>query len=149
MRTLIDTCVVIDWMMNDEALEDGVWEIIDDPENRIYISVETVRELVVNFNSKKLLNKRTFWGVGIGALILGIADLTVPLFWDGYDQVSLALRAVGVAAVSGTVLFALIHRVLKQRKKELATASAAPAPGPKALSRKEILAIADSAKTRD
>ncbi|MBP3213320.1 MAG: type II toxin-antitoxin system VapC family toxin [Bacteroidaceae bacterium] len=58
MRTLIDTCVVIDWMMNDEALEDGVWEIIDDPENRIYISAETVRELVVNFNNKKLLNKR-------------------------------------------------------------------------------------------
>ena len=98
---------------------------------------------------KKLLNKRTFWGVGIGALVLGLADATIPLFWDGYDQVSLALRAVGVAAVSGTVLFVLIRRVLKQQKKELAAASAAPAPGPKALGRKEILAIADSAKTRD
>ena len=59
MRTLIDTCVVIDWATDPEALEDGVWEIIDDPENRIFISAETVRELVVNFNSKKLLTK--YW----------------------------------------------------------------------------------------
>ena len=59
MRTLIDTCVIIDWATDPTALEDGVWEIIDDPENRIYISAETVRELVVNFNSKKLLTK--FW----------------------------------------------------------------------------------------
>lgn len=57
MRTLLDTCVVIDWLMNDEALEEGVWDIIDDPENRLFISAETVRELVVIFNSKKLLNK--------------------------------------------------------------------------------------------
>ena len=30
---------------------------LDDPENRIYISAETMRELVVNFNNKNLLNK--------------------------------------------------------------------------------------------
>lgn len=59
MRTLIDTCVIIDWMMQDEALDDGVWDILDDPENRIFISAETVRELVVHFNSKKLLTK--YW----------------------------------------------------------------------------------------
>lgn len=59
MRTLIDTCVIIDWMMQDEALDDGVWDIFDDPENRIFISAETVRELVVSFNTKKLLAK--YW----------------------------------------------------------------------------------------
>lgn len=59
MRTLIDTCVIIDWMMQDEALDDGVWDILDDPENRIFISAETVRELVVSFNTKKLLAK--YW----------------------------------------------------------------------------------------
>ena len=59
MRALIDTCVIVDWMMQDEALDDGVWDILDDPENRIFISAETVRELVVKFNTKKLLAK--YW----------------------------------------------------------------------------------------
>ena len=59
MRALIDTCVIIDWMMQDEALDGGVWDILDDPENRIFISAETVRELVVSFNTKKLLAK--YW----------------------------------------------------------------------------------------
>ena len=57
MRTLVDTCVIIDWATDPAALDDGVWDIIDDPENRIYISAETVRELVVNYNNKNLLNK--------------------------------------------------------------------------------------------
>lgn len=59
MRMLLDTCVIIDWATDPQALDDGVWDIIDDPENRIYISAETVRELVVNYNSKKLLTK--YW----------------------------------------------------------------------------------------
>ena len=58
MRVILDTCVVIDWTIEPRKLNDGVWDIIDDPENRIYISAETVRELVVNFNNKKLLHKR-------------------------------------------------------------------------------------------
>lgn len=57
MRTLIDTCVVIDWATDPKALDDGVWDILDDPENRIFISAETVRELVVNFNNRGMLHK--------------------------------------------------------------------------------------------
>lgn len=57
MRTLIDTCVIIDWATDPQKLADGVWDIIDDPENRIFISAETVRELVVHYNNKELLNK--------------------------------------------------------------------------------------------
>ena len=59
MRTLLDTCVIIDWATDPQALEDGIWNIIDDPENRLFISAETVRELVVHYNSKKLLTK--YW----------------------------------------------------------------------------------------
>jgi PIN domain nuclease of toxin-antitoxin system len=59
MRALIDTCVIIDWATDPTTLDDGVWDIIDDPENRIYVSAETIRELVVNYNSKKLLTK--YW----------------------------------------------------------------------------------------
>lgn len=59
MRALLDTCVIIDWATDPQALEDGIWNILDDPENRLYISAETMRELVVNYNSKKLLTK--YW----------------------------------------------------------------------------------------
>ena len=59
MRVLLDTCVVVDWTIEPRKLNDGVWDIIDDPENRLFISAETVRELVVSFNNKKLLTK--YW----------------------------------------------------------------------------------------
>ena len=62
MRVLLDTCVVVDWTIEPRKLNDGVWDIIDDPENRLFISAETVRELVVSFNNKKLLHKR--WKTG-------------------------------------------------------------------------------------
>ena len=58
MRVLLDTCVVIDWTVDEEKLSSGVWDIIDDAENRVYVSAETVRELVVSFNNKRLLHKR-------------------------------------------------------------------------------------------
>ena len=28
MRTLLDTCVIIDWATDPQALDDGVWDII-------------------------------------------------------------------------------------------------------------------------
>ena len=59
MRALIDTCLIVDWATDPKGIDDGVWNIIDDPENRLYISAETVRELVVSFNNKKLLTK--YW----------------------------------------------------------------------------------------
>ena len=47
MRTLIDTCLIFDWIVDPKGIDDGVWNIID----------ETVRELVVSFNNKNILNK--------------------------------------------------------------------------------------------
>ncbi len=59
MRIILDTCVIIDWATDEEKLSDGVWDLLDDPENRLFISAETVRELVVNFNNKHFLTK--YW----------------------------------------------------------------------------------------
>ena len=59
MRVLLDTCVIIDWITDDDMLDESVWDIIDDPENRICVSAETIRELIVSFNNKKLLTK--YW----------------------------------------------------------------------------------------
>ncbi|MBO7594784.1 MAG: PIN domain-containing protein [Salinivirgaceae bacterium] len=57
MRTLIDTCLIFDWIVDPKGVDDSVWDILDDAENRLYISAETVRELVVSFNNKNILNK--------------------------------------------------------------------------------------------
>ena len=59
MRLLLGTCVIIDWLTDTDPFDDGVWDILNDPANRLYISAETQRELIVSFNNKKFLTK--FW----------------------------------------------------------------------------------------
>lgn len=58
-RILLDTCAVIDLTTDPAALNEGVWDVINDYGNRICISAETARELVIHFNNKRLLPK--FW----------------------------------------------------------------------------------------
>lgn len=59
MRILLDTCVIIDWLTDPDSFDQNVWDILNDPNNRLYISTETQRELIVSFNNKKFLTK--FW----------------------------------------------------------------------------------------
>ena len=59
MRILLDTCVIIDWLTDTDSFDDSVWDILNDPENRLYISAETQRELIVSFNNKRFLTR--FW----------------------------------------------------------------------------------------
>lgn len=59
MRILLDTCVIIDWLTDSDSFDYDVWDILNDPDNRLYISTETQRELVVSFNNKRFLTK--FW----------------------------------------------------------------------------------------
>ena len=59
MRILLDTCVIIDWLTDTDPFDDSVWDILNDPENRLYISAETQRELIVSFNNKRFLTR--FW----------------------------------------------------------------------------------------
>ena len=59
MRILLDTCVIIDWLTDTDPFDDSVWDILNDPENRLYISAEIQRELIVSFNNKRFLTR--FW----------------------------------------------------------------------------------------
>ena len=59
MRVLLDTCVIIDLLTDSDSLGTEVLDIINDFENRLYISAETQRELIVSFNNKNLLPK--YW----------------------------------------------------------------------------------------
>ncbi len=58
-RLLLDTCAVIDLLVASGDLEKSVKDVFDDPEYTHCASFETMRELVVSFNNKKLLSK--YW----------------------------------------------------------------------------------------
>lgn len=57
MRLLLDTCVIIDWLTDSDSFDRNVWDILNDPDNRLYISAETQRELIVSFNNKLFLTQ--------------------------------------------------------------------------------------------
>lgn len=54
---MLDTCVIIDLLTDMESLGRGAQALIDDPENTLFASSESMRELVVHFNNKKLLSR--------------------------------------------------------------------------------------------
>ena len=55
---MLDTCVVIDLLTDIENLGRGAISLIDESDNTLFASVETMRELIVHFNNKKLLSRR-------------------------------------------------------------------------------------------
>ncbi len=57
MRLMLDTCVIIDLLIDMDNLSKGAQQIIEDYNNTFYASSESMRELIVLFNNKKLLNK--------------------------------------------------------------------------------------------
>lgn len=59
MRYLIDTNIFIHMATDFDRLSNNVQDILGDYENLIYISAESLRELVVHYNNKALLRK--YW----------------------------------------------------------------------------------------
>ena len=57
MRLMLDTCVIIDLLTDMDNLSKGAQALIEDSENVFFASCESMRELVVHFNNKKLLNR--------------------------------------------------------------------------------------------
>jgi PIN domain nuclease of toxin-antitoxin system len=58
MRYLIDTNIFIYLAMDNQQLSNDVAAILGDYENLIYISNESLRELIVHYNNKALLRKQ-------------------------------------------------------------------------------------------
>ena len=56
---MVDTCVIIDLLVDMDNLSKGAQALIEDPDNILFASAESMRELVVHFNNKKLLNR--YW----------------------------------------------------------------------------------------
>ena len=93
---------------------------------------------------KKIVNKKSILGLVLGGFALGVADLTAPMFWDGYEALAHVLKATGMAAVLGSVSFALIKRTLKKKKAEAVPAEGPAAPEEPDWTDAKILALADS-----
>ena len=58
MRLLLDTCAVIDILTDPENLGTGAVDLVRDPNNMLFASFETLRELIVHFNNKRLLSRQ-------------------------------------------------------------------------------------------
>ncbi len=56
-RLMLDTCVVVDMLLDFDGLDRSVVALLDDPENSLCASFETMRELVVLFNNKKIFSR--------------------------------------------------------------------------------------------
>ena len=54
---MLDTCVVIDLLTDVDSIPTEALDMLSDRNNQLFASVETMRELVVHFNNKRLLSK--------------------------------------------------------------------------------------------
>ena len=59
MRYLLDTCIFIHFATDQDLLSRDVYALLKDYDNTLYVSAETVRELVIQFNKGKLVSK--YW----------------------------------------------------------------------------------------
>ena len=59
MRVLLDTCIFIHLATDTDLLSKDVLAILEDYDNTLCVSAETIRELVIQFNNGKLVSK--FW----------------------------------------------------------------------------------------
>lgn len=59
MRILIDTCIYIHLAIDREQLSDDVMSLLTDYDNVICMSAETPRELIIQYNNKKVVSK--YW----------------------------------------------------------------------------------------
>lgn len=57
MRLMLDTCVIIDLLTDVDSISPYAIDLLGDYSNVLYASSESMRELIVLFNNKKLLNK--------------------------------------------------------------------------------------------
>ena len=102
---------------------------------------------------KKILNRRNVLGVVVGSLLLGVLDLVLPLFWDGYVKIESIVRGSGILLIFGAVTLRFAARERKRRR-ALAAAEAEQKEEmeeeepeeeePRPLTREEILALADT-----
>lgn len=95
---------------------------------------------------KKLLSSRNFAALAVGVAAFGAADSALALLWEGYGRFAPLLHGLGV---SGAFLLAGLRFAARARREQAASPKDTPEPEtppeePKALTKEDILALADT-----
>ena len=76
----------------------------------VLVFVMAAKTVFPDMPLKKILNKRTFLGIGILCLLFGIADAALPFFWDDYTKLSVILKVLGSFTCTGVPLAYFMRR---------------------------------------
>ena len=76
-RLMLDTCVVVDMLLDVDGIDKYVMAILDDPDYDLCVSFESIRELVVLFNNNKLRSKQWKSADDIIDHVVNVLDIEV------------------------------------------------------------------------
>lgn len=77
MRYLIDTNIFIWWMEKNRRLSKDIFDLLNNPQNQIFLSVASIWEIIIKKAKKKLKTPRDVEG-GIKASGFIIIDIEMP-----------------------------------------------------------------------
>ena len=123
----------------------------------VLVFVMAVKTVFPDMPLKKILNKRTFLGIGILCLLFGIADAALPFFWDDYTKLSKLLHVLGTAACTGVPILYFLRRHKREEPQETIAAEPVEPPPPpeptmeekEAAARALVEELADSVSRRN
>ena len=122
----------------------------------VLVFVMAVKTVFPDMPLKKILNKRTFLGIGILCLLFGIADAALPFFWEDYTKLSVILKVLGSFTCTGVPLVYFMRRHKRAEPEptvEAEPVAEAPPPEPtmeekEAAARALVEELADSVSRR-
>ena len=121
----------------------------------VLIFVLAVKTVFPDMPLKKILNRKTFLGIGILCLVCGILDAALPFFWDDYTMVSRLLKVLGSAACTGVPIVYFLRR-RKRAGPQIEAEPVEPPPPPEptmaekeAAARALVQELADSVSRRN
>lgn len=123
----------------------------------VLIFTLAVKTLFPDMPLKKILNKRSFLGIGILCLVFGILDAALPFFWDDYINLSRLLKVLGSFVCTGVPITYFLRRRKREEPKETIEAEPVEPPPPpeptmeerEAAARALVEELADSVSRRN
>lgn len=101
----------------------------------------TAKSVFPDLPLKKIVNRRSFWGLVLGSAALAVVNAVVPLFWDGYGRIGEIVRAVGSAGVLGAAVALFARRENARRRKAVAEEAAKEEKAPLSPEAAQALAL--------
>lgn len=83
MRLLLDTCIIIELITDTGRLSEDVEALLFDADNQLYMSMESARELIVQFNNGGIVSKH--WKTAkemLRAITEEFGVTALPLQWE-------------------------------------------------------------------